>query len=201
VGKYATVGEAYGIRVVGARAYLADGDLRVFDISNPAHPVHLGLYVTPSFAYRVEVVGKFALVADAGAGLHVIDVSDPGQMVRVDGYDTVGTAQGVCIVGLDAFVADGPWGLTVVEVPVLRQIATPHLAEAQIVQLQGQPHVSLSLVGAPGFFYSILAADGLEPGRQWLNVATIEMGQAASTYIDPQPVSAGRRFYRAALRP
>jgi hypothetical protein len=79
----------YEIRVLGPRAYIADGDggLLVMDVSDPADPVLLSRLRTPRFAMSVWVDGDLAYVADEeeNAGLQVVDVSDPAAPFTV-GY-------------------------------------------------------------------------------------------------------------------
>ena len=62
------------------------------------------------------MVGKYAYVADSGAGLQILDVSDPTHCARVGGYDTDGTATAVTVVGNRAYVADWDAGLQVIDV-------------------------------------------------------------------------------------
>src|ERR1035437_8707253 len=61
-----TSGNAYDVKVVGNRAYLAlrEGGLAVLDVSNPASPVRLGGYDTSGFANGVAVSGTVAYVTD-----------------------------------------------------------------------------------------------------------------------------------------
>ena len=51
-------GPAYHIAVQGNRAYLANGRLFIFDISNPARPVMLGAYDDSSGCIDVRVAGN-----------------------------------------------------------------------------------------------------------------------------------------------
>jgi hypothetical protein len=52
LGSFDTPGEAYGVAVVGTRAYVADGvfGLRVIDVANPSLPVEIGSFDTPNYA-------------------------------------------------------------------------------------------------------------------------------------------------------
>ena len=64
VGKWPcfTRGEAYDVKAVGSRAYVAlgQGGLAILDVSNPASPVRLGGYDTSGTAYGVAVSGTMA---------------------------------------------------------------------------------------------------------------------------------------------
>ncbi|MBM3313784.1 hypothetical protein FJY70_04230, partial [candidate division WOR-3 bacterium] len=50
----------------------------VISVSDPSHPVELGYYDTPGYAYGVHVSGNHAYVADASAGLQVIEFYGTG---------------------------------------------------------------------------------------------------------------------------
>lgn len=66
----------------------------------------------------VAVLGKYAYVADAGAGLQVIDVSNPANGLWVGGCpnDGHGNAYGVAVAGNYAYVAGAGAGLQVIDV-------------------------------------------------------------------------------------
>ena len=57
VGGYDTAGNAFGVAVSGAYAYVADDDngLEVIDISNPGAPTRAGGYDTAGSAWGVAV--------------------------------------------------------------------------------------------------------------------------------------------------
>ena len=67
-------------------------------------------------AFGVVVVGQYAYVAAAYAGLHVIDISNPASPKQVGGYDTKGDANNLAVVGKYAYVADGDFGLQVIDI-------------------------------------------------------------------------------------
>ena len=118
VSNYDTPGYAFGVKVVGTLAYVADhsSGLRILDVSNPAAPVEVGSYATPGYAFDVEVVGSLAYVADDDYGLRVIDVSGPAAPTEVGYCDTPGGAHSVQIVGSLAYVADGDFGVRILDV-------------------------------------------------------------------------------------
>jgi hypothetical protein len=74
VGAYDTPGNASGVAISGAYAYVADGGagLRVIDISNPSSPREVGFYDTPGYARGVAVSGAYAYVADSEGGLVIL---------------------------------------------------------------------------------------------------------------------------------
>jgi hypothetical protein len=126
VGAYETVGSAGGIFVAddplvssGRRyAYVPAGDagLRIVDVSDPAAPMCVGAYDTPSYAQAVHVVSNHAFVADRLAGLRVVDASNPAAPVEVGAYNTPGFVWDVHVVGPYAYVIDQHYGLRIVDV-------------------------------------------------------------------------------------
>jgi|ERR1035437_1283093 hypothetical protein len=73
-------GSAYGIAVVGNRAYLANfGDgLRIYDISNPTNLINIAHSVTNygGFARRIAVSGDYAYVANSNDGLRIYKIGN-----------------------------------------------------------------------------------------------------------------------------
>lgn len=61
--------------------YTPDGGLRIFDLSNPSEPVHLGSCSFPDGGYQIALWGQYAYVVGSN-GLHVVDVSDPARPVE-----------------------------------------------------------------------------------------------------------------------
>ncbi|MHB1037580.1 MAG: Ig-like domain-containing protein, partial [Pirellulales bacterium] len=118
LGGYDTSGYAYGVAIVGTRAYVADGyaGLVIIDVTNPAAPVRRGGYDTSGYSKDVAVSGTLAYVADSSAGLQIIDVSNPAAPKQVGGYDTSGSALGVAVSGTVAYVADENAGLVILDV-------------------------------------------------------------------------------------
>ncbi len=64
------------VDVVGNRAYLANGTLRILDVSDPTVPKELGVY-GEGFADGVLVVGSYAYGTDRERGIEIVDVSEP----------------------------------------------------------------------------------------------------------------------------
>lgn len=107
------------LTVAGSFVYVADGwqgGLVIFDVSDPAAPLEVGSYDTPSDAHGVSVVGQYAYVADWDSGLRIIDVSAPGSPVEVGALHTSGLASDVVVYGDYAYVTLGSEGLAVVDV-------------------------------------------------------------------------------------
>jgi len=70
-GTYGDADSAYGVAVVGSRAYIANWtDLRVVDVSNPAAPYEVERVVLPEGAFDVTVEGERIVTAGYWSGLY-----------------------------------------------------------------------------------------------------------------------------------
>ena len=73
---------------------LSGGDVRFFDISNPASPVLMvtlttaGLGIEGAIPHNPVIVGNLLYISWYQAGLQVFDISNPARPVRVGSYDT-----------------------------------------------------------------------------------------------------------------
>ncbi|MDX2043994.1 MAG: choice-of-anchor B family protein [Acidobacteriota bacterium] len=71
-----------------------NGDVRLFDISNPASPVQLATITAQSLsldsfsAHNPYIIGNLLIVSWYQAGLVVLDISDPRQPKLLGSYDT-----------------------------------------------------------------------------------------------------------------
>lgn len=112
-------GGALAVAVQAGYAYVGFGpSLAVIDISDPAHPIQVG--VTPYLASLVRDVavtleGIVYAAADE-SGLLIIDVTDPRHPSVLADLDTPGNARGVAAAGDFVYVADSWGGLCVVNV-------------------------------------------------------------------------------------
>ena len=79
-------------------------------------PSFKGAYDTPGAAYRVQVVGNLAYVADFDSGLQILDISNPAAPTLKGSYNTPGNARGIQVVGNLAYVADQASGLQIIDV-------------------------------------------------------------------------------------
>ncbi|HVV15503.1 MAG TPA: hypothetical protein VHD55_03845, partial [Candidatus Paceibacterota bacterium] len=70
-------GTSYGINTSGHYSYVAAGNVRILDITQPGNPKLVGSYTGTTQAQSIVVSGKYAYVGDASAGLVIIDVSNP----------------------------------------------------------------------------------------------------------------------------
>jgi hypothetical protein len=71
--------------------------VQVYDVSDPAAPARVSTFKTQGRAFRVDMYGSLAYVADGAEGLQVIDLSDPAHPARADFYRTVGPARDVAV--------------------------------------------------------------------------------------------------------
>lgn len=92
-----------------------DGDLRVYDVQNPAAPflirsikaADLGINaITP---HNPVVMGNYLYVSWYQAGIQVFDISDPTFPKRVGQYGTFAPTFAPTDAQIDALKADGPW--------------------------------------------------------------------------------------------
>jgi len=119
-----TPGYAFETVISGDYAYVADRwDMVIYDITDPASPVQIGLYDdNPDWIYNLDVAGDYAYIAGNGGGLEIVDVSDPTNPVRV-GTCGVGTfVYSVAVWGRYAYLGLADWfgeyyqGLAVIDV-------------------------------------------------------------------------------------
>jgi PKD repeat protein len=82
-------GPAYDVALSGNRVFLAAGDLRIYDGSNPEALILLGTWTTGDYSFQIVATsGDFAYVvpgpaSDSVAPLAVVRVSDPAHPVQV----------------------------------------------------------------------------------------------------------------------
>jgi hypothetical protein len=111
---------AIDVEVVGDLAYVADYELRVIDVSNPALPTQISSLVlgnpeTPGYATSVDVAGGLAFLTDDIWGVRVIDVSDPDRLFALGDFRTPWLAMNVEVVGGLTYVANYDDGLRVID--------------------------------------------------------------------------------------
>ena len=109
-------GAAEDLALFGSHAYvIQSGNIRVFDISNPAAPIVGNQLDTPGQAQRLVVADGRLLVADGIGGVHIYDLGNPtspallgtyatvpdeARIVRVDGHHAFVAANGLHVVDL-----------------------------------------------------------------------------------------------------
>lgn len=97
-----------------AFAAAGTGGLRLVNISDAQHPIHIGSQSLPGFAGRVTIQGDIALVAASSAGLQVVDISNPQHPKNIS--HLIGDTRGIAIQGTVALVAAGRAGLKLVNI-------------------------------------------------------------------------------------
>lgn len=128
LGFYQVLGGPGGIKIRGGYAYLTapdHGDLKVLNISNPAHPFFMGSWYTLSRPQDVALsqFGSTAFVVtgrcDFG-GLYALDVCNPQRIDQRGFVDTPGAANRVRTAVINnrefALVLDGDMGMRIVDV-------------------------------------------------------------------------------------
>jgi hypothetical protein len=94
--------------VLGGRGLQGGGGpIQIYDVSNPSAPVKLASYKTPGRAFRFNLQGSLAYVADGPGGLQVIDLSNPAEPTIAGSYTTAGPARDVTVAGSHAYVVVG----------------------------------------------------------------------------------------------
>src|SRR5581483_5909173 len=95
-------------RLLASAREITDGDVRLFDISNPASPVLLSTITAASLgiqgvsAHNPYIVGNLLFVSWYQAGVQVLDITNPASPVLVGSFDTYpGVVNGF----------DGNWGV------------------------------------------------------------------------------------------
>jgi hypothetical protein len=91
-------------------AYVADGALRIIDVSDPTNPTGRGTYISPGLICRVRVVGGHAYVAAGIAGLQIVDVRIPAAPVLIRSYIPPSRLPiyDVQVAGDRAYIVSGP---------------------------------------------------------------------------------------------
>ena len=151
--------------VEGDYAYVADGGLidtglRVFNVSEPAHPFEVAFLplmtdsesTPPPRVEGVAVAAGYVYLAAGTAGLRVIDVSDPVAPVQIGTYGTPGRADNLMIADSYAYIVDGDLRIVDVSDPAApAEVGSYDLPDSGIT-----PHVAVQ--GQ----HAYLTSDGLQ---------------------------------------
>ena len=105
-----TPGSASGVFVTNALAYVADGGLRIFDVSLP-QAMEAGGYATPSDAVAVTAAGTTVYVGDLER-VHVLNASSPTNPVIISQLP-VGNATDIVPAGKNVYVASPQSGVSI----------------------------------------------------------------------------------------
>jgi hypothetical protein len=118
VGGFTQYSYAYDVDVSGKYAYVSKyNQVHIIDISDPTDPVVAGYYFPAlGTGQAIDVVGKYAYIAEDSEGIEIVDVSDPSNPLLVGSYNTVGFAQDIVVSGKYAYVADHTNGLVILDI-------------------------------------------------------------------------------------
>jgi hypothetical protein len=87
-----------GSRVVAC--VIGGGALQTYDVSDPAKPVHLTTFRTPSGRpARIALDGARAYIADGRDGVQILDLTDPAKPVVLGSFKTAAAARDVAVGG------------------------------------------------------------------------------------------------------
>ncbi len=116
-----TAGFSNRLHLDGDLLHVVDlgGGVRIWDVSDPAHPTYVSDTATPANSQDLAVQGDVSFVVNSnngGDGMWVLDVSVPQMPVVLDAFNTGGNPYGVEAAGDRVYVANGNGGLLVVNV-------------------------------------------------------------------------------------
>ncbi len=137
------LGGAEDVVVVDNHAYVTNGDysdgnnwregqVRVFNISNPRDPLEIGLYESPGNVSQLSKSGNNLIISEGtvsysfsredGSGLRFLNIIDPSQPQPINFYPTPGWGESVVVRNSYAFVLTRFGGMSVVD---LQHISEP----------------------------------------------------------------------------
>jgi len=180
-------GDTWQLDVEGTRAYVADGiyGLKIFDISDPAHPKLLGNCETEGRAFGICVKGELAYIADDERGLQVFYIGDPQRPLRIGG-NPLFKALRVDALDNRLYVAGMSDGLVILDQPEWVHIQSG---------LPTPGWIHFWLTGTTGLTSTIQRSTDLLHWEDWVSVPLD---------IKPTEISDAclvtNRFYRAAVR-
>jgi hypothetical protein len=79
--------------------YLADGALRIFDVTNPGNPVKLGEYISPTGngIQNIAIQGNYIYLGDGSYGFRILDITNPASPQLVSSTSLTNTPWGVTV--------------------------------------------------------------------------------------------------------
>jgi len=108
---------ADGVAISGNYAYIARGNLFIYDISNPTNVVNVATTNTGAgTVFSVAVSGNYAYMGVVNNGLRIYDVSNPAKPFFVGSTNNVGGGFGVALAGNYCYLANGGDGLRIYDV-------------------------------------------------------------------------------------
>jgi hypothetical protein len=105
------------VRVMSNYAYcLTSSDLKIFDITQPNHPIFVGQIGFIGQGDGIYLTGNYAYLATGDNGLQIVNIANPADPVMVGSYDTPDVATGIFVTGTYAYVADVASGLQIIDI-------------------------------------------------------------------------------------
>jgi hypothetical protein len=96
----------HGGRVIAC--LVGGGALQLYDVTDPAMPVHLASFKTPSGRpARIAIDGARGYIADGREGVQIVDLSNPASPALVGAFKTTAPARDVAVGGGLVVVATG----------------------------------------------------------------------------------------------
>jgi len=171
------------LEIFNGKAYVADVDLIIVDVSNPASPSLISIVDTPGSAKGIEVTDGYAFVAAWENGLQIVEINDPENPQIIGSVDTPNLAYDVAISGENAFVADGDSGLQVIDIGdpqnpwIISAVDTPRYA-SDVAVVDGKAYV------ADGHLGGLQVIDISDPSGPQIIGAVRTLGAALRIIID-----------------
>jgi hypothetical protein len=97
-----------------------DRGLIVYDVSDCKNPYKVDS-LPLKYAYGIDRIGSFILIASGNVGISVIDISNPKEIKKVGEYDTPDWAGDIVVVGKTALIAD-QFDIEIVDISELPKI-------------------------------------------------------------------------------
>jgi len=159
-----TLGRPWDIRIVGERAYIADGKgLAVFDLSDPTSPTPISscdLSAWHGDELVLDVQGQYAYVAEDFGWFYIVDISRPDNPTEVGRLRISSRPTGLIAFGRFVAISHERMGLSVVDVT---DPESPHIATRY--EVAGKP-AGVSVVDGYIYLatnYSVLHALAFTP--------------------------------------
>ncbi|MHA7812108.1 MAG: GC-type dockerin domain-anchored protein [Phycisphaerales bacterium] len=178
----------------GERMFLSEsvGDLRIYDISDPAQIEQIGSYDPLGFVRRVMIDGNEMTLLCSGSGLEIVRIDDPGNPVLVRLSGAVQFANDAVVDGGLMLVASGYGGLRTLRVPA---DGVPVVGEAD---LGASPSVT-QVDAESGYVYAAFFSQGIKvydargAGDPVLAGSYTPNGNAIAAQVDDAILYAGIR--------
>ncbi len=112
------IGAGSAISINESYAYLLSSDLHIIDISDPASPVPIGLYVVTNSIGDFTLLNEYAFITEyfgngpQDCAFHVVNVTDPYSPTTTGSYVSDGSVDGIVVVNDYAYLCGSSWPAT-----------------------------------------------------------------------------------------